>query len=449
MQRKSALQTLFFLTAWLVLQNFNVVTTLRQPLTDGGKSKYSLTAQHNPADNGYRIKKVVLDAGHGGKDPGCIGASSREKHNTLAIVLKLGALIQENCPDVQVIYTRSTDEFIELKERAAIANRNKADLFISVHCNAISSPAFHGAETYVLGLHRAGDNLEVAKRENAVIMLEDNYKANYAGYDPTSPEAHILGSMWQSAYLEQSILFASLVQQEVTTVAKRVDKGVKQAGFLVLRETAMPAVLIETGFLTNRTEELYIASEDGQAEMAEAILGAFLAYRSQMEGTPLPAKKTTSLAAAKSAANAPAAPVAGTAQLTKEPVQKPAPPPPAPVQVKQTEPVAVSNTKPAPKNSGPSAPSKPAATKTPQAKTLAAAQPVYRIHLFSWPVRMDMQSGLLGLLGNVDEEKSDGEYRYFTGNFATRAEAEQMLPELRNLGFRTAEIVPAKALVNN
>ncbi|MBL7803223.1 MAG: N-acetylmuramoyl-L-alanine amidase [Saprospiraceae bacterium] len=425
MQKKSTLQTLMLLPVWLVLQNFNIVTFPEGLLAASGKSNESLQAAPRQADNGYRIKKVVLDAGHGGKDPGCIGAISREKHNTLAIVLKLGALIEENCPDVKVIYTRNTDEFIELKERAAIANREKADLFISVHCNAISAPHFHGAETYVLGLHRADDNLEVAKRENAVIMLEDNYKTNYAGYDPASPEAHILGSMWQSAYLEQSILFASLVQQNVTKTAGRADKGVKQAGFLVLRETAMPAVLIEAGFLTNRTEEAFIASEEGQTQMAESIMDAFLAYRSQMEGTPLKVRKKTSKPAPVVANNTPSPSTATPAQ---------------PASNASANTKTVVNTPPPKKETATAPP--PATKPTPQAKPVANPPADYRILLFSWPARMDMKSGLLGLLSNVEEEKADGEYRYYSGHYATRAEAERMLPELRNLGFRTAEVVP-------
>ena len=230
----------------------------------------------------YRIKTIVIDPGHGGHDSGCLGSSSYEKHVALAVSLKLGAMIEEYFPDVKVIYTRETDVFVELHERAAIANRAKADLFVCIHCNSEPSAAF-GAETYVMGLHKTADNLSVAKRENSSILLEKNYKSNYDGFDPNSPEANIIFSLYQNTFMNQSLLFASHLQKQFEHNSGRFNRGVKQAGFLVLFRTAMPSVLIELGFLTNKSDEKYLASEKGQQSMAQSILKAFQSYKSETE----------------------------------------------------------------------------------------------------------------------------------------------------------------------
>ncbi|TNE55526.1 MAG: N-acetylmuramoyl-L-alanine amidase [Bacteroidetes bacterium] len=386
----------------------------------------------------YHIKKIVLDAGHGGKDPGCIGASSKEKHNALSIVLKLGALISTEYPDVEVIYTRDSDVFIELNERAAIANRNNADLFISVHCNAISKSSVYGAETYVMGLHTAESNLEVAKRENASIFLEDNYEKNYGGYDPNSPEAHIFGSVWQSAYLEQSILLASYVQQYAHQMASRRDRGVKQAGFIVLHQTAMPSVLVEAGFLTNHAEEQFIASQEGQAQMADAIFEAFRAYKAKMEGTPLGPRIHTS----KAQLAAKGLPVAKTEQ-TKAPLKEQ----PAPAAAKTTP--AQAPARQAVRQTPAQTPSTQAQTNTTKRYADEVPLPIfasqtspvtYRIFLLSWPSRLDKNAGNLSLLTDVKEEQANGQFNYYFGQYSARGEAEKMLPELFNLGFRSARI---------
>jgi N-acetylmuramoyl-L-alanine amidase len=199
----------------------------------------------------YGIKTVCIDAGHGGKDPGCHGDVHKEKDVALAIALKLGALIEKNIKDVKVVYTRKTDVFVELGDRASIANKAKADLFICIHCNSaclrdkklkkdICKPDVHGAETYVMGLHKTQANLDVAKRENSSILLEDNYKAKYDGFDPDSDEGYILMNLTQNAFLDHSIRFAARAQKHMKKLAGRNDKGVKQAGFLVLWKTAMP-----------------------------------------------------------------------------------------------------------------------------------------------------------------------------------------------------------------
>ncbi|MCH2081790.1 MAG: N-acetylmuramoyl-L-alanine amidase [Saprospiraceae bacterium] len=232
----------------------------------------------------FQIKTVVIDAGHGGHDPGCLGGNSREKHLALGIALELSTMLKQTFPDIRVIMTRSTDVFIPLYERAAIANRNNADLFISIHCNFMPGRTrAKGTETYVMGLHTADHNLNVAKRENDAILLEDNYERNY-DYDPNSPEGHIMLSMFQNVYLEQSILFAEKIESKFASVANRRSRGVKQAGFVVLKETTMPSVLIEAGFLSDRKEEQFLKSKKGQRTMANAILVAFAEYKRALEG---------------------------------------------------------------------------------------------------------------------------------------------------------------------
>jgi N-acetylmuramoyl-L-alanine amidase len=427
---RRAIQTIFVLVVWLFLQNFNL-----GPRTDqmcGAQSDIS-TLKKNGHNGGYQLKKVVLDAGHGGKDPGCIGVNKTyEKHHTLAMVLALGRRIKEAYPDVEVIYTRDTDVFVELKERAAIANRNNADLFISIHCNALSVPTANGAETYVMGLHTAKENLEVAKRENASIYLEDDYQKNYEGYDPDSPEAHIAGSLWQSAYLEQSILLASMVQHQANTIATRNDRGVKQAGFLVLRATAMPSVLIEAGYLTNADEERYLASDAGRDQMAEAIFNAFKSYKTQME-TGVTEPETTPKSVTPKPAPQP-----------KKAQNKPETPKKAPPTTQK--PATVPATAPAKPNAtswpGASVPTPAAGTKTTTTKI------TYRVMVAASKTRLDPNKGRLAVLNNVIEEKATtaqgAEYQYFIGNFATRSEADRTLSEMKNLGFATAQIVEKK-----
>lgn len=230
----------------------------------------------------YKVRTIVIDAGHGGKDPGCHGTKGVEAKVTLAIALELGRIIKENMPNIKVYYTRMSDNFIELHDRAAIANRNNADLFISIHCNSGPSQAF-GTETYVMGLHSSEDNLDVAKRENAVVLKEDNYKQNYDGFDPNSPQAHILFSLYQNAYIENSISLASKLEHQFSARVGRTSRGVKQAGFLVLWKTAMPSVLIEVGYLTNAAEEKYLSHKENQVLLASGIFRAIKEYKTEIE----------------------------------------------------------------------------------------------------------------------------------------------------------------------
>ena len=233
---------------------------------------------------------LVIDAGHGGHDSGAPGAISKEKDINLKVALAFGKMVEKNCHDVKVIYTRTTDVFIPLSERANIANRNKADLFISVHTNALDGGKIsRGFETYTLGMHRANDNLNVAKRENSVILIEKDYKQRYAGFDPKSSESYIMFELMQDKNMAKSVDLAKLIQSEVCAVSGRVNKGVHQAGFLVLRETSMPSCLIELGFITTPDEEQFLNSADGQNLMAKGIYNAFLKYKKQHGSTKIAA----------------------------------------------------------------------------------------------------------------------------------------------------------------
>ncbi|MFZ5941981.1 MAG: N-acetylmuramoyl-L-alanine amidase family protein [Bacteroidota bacterium] len=229
------------------------------------------------------IKTVVIDAGHGGQDPGCVGSKGKEKDIALKIALKLGSYIEKNIPEVKVIYTRKTDVFIPLYQRAEIANKNEADLFISIHVNSSTKPEPRGPSTHVLGEHRANENFDVAVRENSVILLEEDHETRYEGFNPESSESYIMFSLMQKTYYKQSIEFAGMVQDEMRERAKRHDRGVVQQGILVLAQTAMPGVLVETGFISNPEEEKYLMSDQGQEILASAVFRAFRDYRMLIE----------------------------------------------------------------------------------------------------------------------------------------------------------------------
>lgn len=235
------------------------------------------------AQKGSKISTVVIDPGHGGRDPGAVGRKSKEKDIVLDVALRTGKLIQQNLPDVKVVYTRSRDEFIELHRRAAIANQAEADLFISIHCNASKDTRASGAETFVMGEHRTNANLEVAKLENASILLEDNYSEEYGDFDPNSTAAYIALSLYQSENKNQSIRFAQTVQEQFTRRLGRKDRSVQQAGFLVLYRTSMPSVLVELGFITNPEEEAFMMSDEGKSYLASGIYRAFRDYKQQFE----------------------------------------------------------------------------------------------------------------------------------------------------------------------
>lgn len=223
---------------------------------------------------------VVIDPGHGGNDPGAIGTRGKEKNINLNVARKLGRLIEDNCNDTKVVYTRKSDIFVPLHRRAEIANNAKANLFISIHTNAVAKKNSYvkGTETYTLGLHRTEENLEVAKKENSVILIEDDYKQRYAGFNPNSSESYIIFEFMQDKNMSQSVNFATLIQQNFKSY-NRIDKGVHQAGFLVLRETSMPSVLVELGYISNPSEETYLLSDKGTTDLANAIYRAFINYK--------------------------------------------------------------------------------------------------------------------------------------------------------------------------
>lgn len=223
---------------------------------------------------------LVIDAGHGGKDPGAVGARLKEKDINLRVALALGKIIEKEMPDCKVVFTRKTDVFVELDERANIANRNKADLFISIHTNATAgNKSVRGTETYTLGMHRADSNLEVAKRENSAIMLESNYEERYEGFNPKSSESYILFELMQDQYMKQSVSLANRIQRQFVNTAKRVNRGVYQAGFLVLRATSMPSVLVEVGYITNPTEEQYLGTNEATENLSRSLFNAIKEYR--------------------------------------------------------------------------------------------------------------------------------------------------------------------------
>ena len=231
----------------------------------------------------YQVNTLVIDPGHGGKDPGALSQYGKEKDVVLAIGLKLRKYIEDSLPDVNVIMTRDKDVFIELYRRAKIANENKADLFISIHANSNESSKPRGSETYVMGLYKTKANLAVAKKENQVILQETNYQQQYDGFDPNSPEGNIIFSLYQNAFLAQSLQMADLIQKHFHQNPKLINRGVKQAGFLVLWKTAMPSLLVETGFISNKTDGNYLISTQGQDSIALAIFQAFKDYKLKME----------------------------------------------------------------------------------------------------------------------------------------------------------------------
>ncbi|MBR0122288.1 MAG: N-acetylmuramoyl-L-alanine amidase [Bacteroidales bacterium] len=346
--------------------------------------------------NGYEIKTVVLDAGHGGKDPGAQSNGYNEKDVTLKIVKLLGAKIKKEFPDVNVIYTRDSDVFLELRERTAIANRNHADLFISVHCNANKKTAPYGSETFVMGLHKSKENFEVSKRENASILLEDNYQENYDGYDPNSDESNIIFTLLQNVHLDQSLTLAKNIQDRYEARGRH-NRGVKQAGFLVLYTASMPSILTEVGFISNAEERAYLISSSGQDEIAQNIFEAFRQYKRNVEGLP---DDTQSYGKSYT----------------------------APAEVK-TEQVAVEKQVTTEK--------KVATEKKKEAKPVT----YYKIQFMTTSSKINTKEKKFSKMKTISYTKVDNKYKYTTGKFKSKSEAQEYLKSVKKMGYKDAFIV--------
>ncbi len=324
---------------------------------------------------------VVLDAGHGGKDPGKVGYKAmKEKDIALKIVLQVGKMLEKR-ENIKVIYTRKTDVFIGLKDRGKIANKADADLFVSIHCNAHSSNAY-GAETWVLGTHANKQNFEVAKAENSVIELEDNYKVTYKGFNPNSPESVIGLTLMQEEYLDQSIQLASIIQNEFTTKLKRKDRGVKQAGFVVLHQTYMPSILIETGFITNSKEGLYLNSKLGQHKFSESIYNGIKKYINELTLNTVKGDAITEVSTTKAVIN--------------------------------------------------------------KRETRNNEDLVFKVQIASGSRKLETKSYNFKGLKNVDRIKVGNSYKYYLGNTASYSEIEEFRKIAKSKGYKTAFIVAFK-----
>ena len=353
-----------------------------------------IAATSSPLKDSKKTFTVVLDAGHGGKDPGNLGTGrfkTTEKDISLAVVMELGKYIQQNHPEVEIVYTRKTDVFPTLNERVVMANKANADLFISVHCNANDNKEAFGSETFVMGLHKSEESLKNAMRENASIYLEENYEKNYAGFDPKNPDTYIALSLRENIFLDQSLSLAKGVQDQFRTKVGRKDRGVKQAGYYVISFTNMPSVLVELGFLTNKTEEDYLQSEDGKVYMASAIYRAFRDFKEKSD------KKTASREA---------------------------------VNTENTTPKSDTGTV--------------TASKSDISYTEVAQGIKFQVQILTSSKAIPKKSSEFKGLDKVDEYFSGKVYKYMAGSTPDFQEAKDLQKKLREMGFKDAFIVAFK-----
>lgn len=386
---------------------------------------FCFTSHSNPKySQAAKQMVVIIDPGHGGKDPGAVSMGIQEKDVVLGIGLKLGKLIRENYSDVKVIFTRSTDVFVPLIERSQIANKNKADLFISLHANFCATPSISGTETYVLGLHRSKENLDVAKKENSVILLEDNYKKTYQGFDPNLSESYIMFELVQDVYMDQSLAFANNIQQQFDSKLSSSNRGVKQAGFLVLRESSMPSVLIETGFISNQKEARYLMSETGQTNISHSIFEAFKKFKEKNSNTPLIASANPGATPKDDAITAKSRPdsnavkseeKATIAEPRPEPAEMMASTGPKATEVKETL------QQPAPQN---------AENPTPSKSDDQTNEVYYSVQIAASTSSVEPVPSNFKGLKNVRREKTDKYYRFFVGK---ENSLDEILPTLEQI----------------
>lgn len=381
---------------------------------------------------------LVIDAGHGGKDAGAPGKYSYEKNINLKVALAFGRYVEKNCPDVKVIYTRKTDVFIPLHERAAIANRNKADVFISIHTNSVASKKpISGLETYTMGMRRSGEKLSAAMRENDVILIEDNYQQHYSGFDPRSPESYIMFEVLNDKNMLESVELAKGIQKNVCRTANRPNKGVKQDAFLVLRETSMPACLIELGYITTPSEEAYLNSPSNQEAMGRGIYQAFVEYKARATHQPMPVKVEEPVVPEQS--------VKEEAPVKQEVQEAPVVPAETPeVAVKQDAPAKqetpVKQEQPVQKEASVK-PAQPAKADT--LKTVAAAAPVFKVQFLASNTRIKAGDARFKGLEGVDSYQEGGLWKYTVGSTESYAEVRQLRAQVVKV-FPQAFIVAFK-----
>ncbi len=390
--------------------------------------------------------KIVIDAGHGGEDPGCLGKRMQEKTVNLNVALKLGKLINDNYDDVQVIYTRKTDVFVEVYKRAVIANNNHADLFISIHCNAAENHAAHGVETWVMGLAKTGANTEVVRKENAAILKEKNFENNYDGFNPNSPEANVIFSLHTSAYMNHSILLADKVQKNLVKATHFTDRLVNPGGFWVLYKVAMPSILVELGFLTNPTEEDFMIKPASQDLMAVSIYNAFVDYRNALDGTnkaglPMPKSTSTQVPQAQTVDDGVAAEPSKVRHATDDGVAtepsrvqlaKDADVAAEPVVKEQNHPQNVSSEnaktdKDQPVANASVTPQAKATTENPSSKTQNAHNVRFRVQFAAILENISITDSRFAKLKEVRKYRDGKFWKYTTGNTKTLEEAREIL----------------------